>query len=50
MLEYATIAEVHHPDYLSEDDLGELYAYDEARGFAQGNVAELKRLLFSARQ
>ncbi len=28
VLEYATILETHHPDYLSESDLYELYEYD----------------------
>ena len=28
VFEYATILEAHHPDYLSEDDLYELYEYD----------------------
>jgi hypothetical protein len=48
VFEYATIAETHHPEYLSERDLAELYTYDKTMGFAPQAVTDLTQLLFSA--
>lgn len=48
VFEYATIAETHHPEYLSENDLAELYTYEKALGFAPQAVADLTQLLFNA--
>lgn len=48
VFEYATIAETHHPQYLSEQDLKELYTYEQSMGFAPQAVLDLTQLLFNA--
>ena len=45
VFEYATIVETHHPDYLSESDLHELYEYDVTTGLAPDVVSELVTLV-----
>lgn len=41
IFEYATIAEAHHPDYLDEQQLLEIYPFDETESL---NPAELRQL------
>jgi len=41
VFEYATIVETHHPDYLSENDLHELYEYDNTTALPHHVVSEL---------
>ena len=43
--EYATIIEAHHPDYLSENALRDLYKYDPATALSPNAVAELAALV-----
>ena len=45
VFEYATIVETHHPDYLSESDLHELYEYDVTTALAPHVVSELATLV-----
>ena len=45
IFEYATIAEAHHPDYLSESDLLSIYAYDSKLTIDQVDLVELQRLM-----
>jgi len=45
--EYATIMEAHHPEYLGERDLRELYEYDATRALPQRELAALSGLLFN---
>jgi len=40
-LHYATIIEVHHPDYLAEDELRNLYAWDDKNRLPDDVVDEL---------
>lgn len=49
VFEYATIIEAHHPDYLSESALHNLYEYDEATALSSAAVAELAALVLVAR-
>ena len=46
VFEYATIVETHHPEYLSESDVLELYEYDESTGLSPVAVSDLARLVF----
>lgn len=48
VFEYATIVETHHPEYLSERDLLELYEYDQSTALSQQAVADLADLVLDA--
>lgn len=43
--DYATIAEAHHPDYLSETDLHDIYDVDDAAALSDAQLAEVIGLL-----
>lgn len=45
VFEYATIAETHHPMYLSEADLRELYEYDTETALPNDAVSEFEALI-----
>ena len=45
VVEYATIIEAHHPDYMAENDLVELYPYDTTTALPSQTVAELSALV-----
>ncbi len=45
VFEYATIAETHHPDYLSENDLHDLYEFDTTTALPPQAVADLVSLV-----
>jgi len=45
VFEYAMIIEVHHPEYLSENDLLEIYSYDHADFLSHASLQELAALL-----
>ncbi len=45
VFEYATIIEAHHPDYLSESDLLEIYHYDDSESYSSESLAELLPLI-----
>jgi len=45
VFEYATIVETHHPEYLSESDVLELYEYDESTALSPQAVSELVNLV-----
>ena len=47
-LEYATIMEVHHPEYLTVPELRELFEYDEGPSLLPDDVAQLSALVFAA--
>lgn len=47
IFEYATIVEAHHPDYLSQSDLLDIYHYDDSESLAANSLAELIGLLTS---
>ena len=47
VFEYATIVETHHPAYLSENDLRELYEYDKANALSSASVTELTSLVLA---
>ena len=47
-LDYATIMEVHHPEYLSEEDLRGLFDYEAKDGLAPPDLAQLAALVFGA--
>ena len=47
-LEYATIMEAHHPEYLSEQDLKEIFDHDEAFHLEPGDLKSLSELVFNA--
>ena len=46
-LEYATIMEAHHPEYLAEPDLLEIFDYDEASTLSPADLKSLSNLVFS---
>ncbi|MGB5256335.1 MAG: hypothetical protein WBN07_06230 [Woeseiaceae bacterium] len=48
VFEYATIIEAHHPDYLSESALHDLYEYNEATALSPGTVSEITALVLVA--
>jgi len=48
VLEYATIVETHHPDYLSEEDLRGLYEYDTKSALPNDAVSTLKTLILES--
>jgi hypothetical protein len=45
-LEYATILETHHPEYLSEDALCEIFEYDSEHSLPASDLAQLASLIF----
>lgn len=44
--EYATIMEAHHPEYLVEKDLREIFEYRSGSTLPSGDMAELSALIF----
>ena len=50
VFEYATIVETHHPDYLSENDLHELYEYDITTALPPHVVSELVTLVLGKQE
>ena len=44
-IQYATIIEAHHPDYLTEAALLELYAIDKEQQFSSANLAPLLAMI-----
>ena len=46
-LQYATIMEAHHPEYLTTQDLLEIFAYDEATAPATKDLKSLANLVFN---
>jgi len=50
VLDYATILESHHPDYLTEDDLRDLYEYDTETALQDVAVAGLKALVLDSQE
>jgi hypothetical protein len=49
IFEYATIIEAHHPDYLTQPDLLDIYHYDDSESLSAESLAELIDLLTSKR-
>lgn len=49
IFEYATIVEAHHPDYLSEPDLLDIYRYTESESLSAGYLAALGGLIINSR-
>jgi len=49
-IQYATILEAHHPDYLSKDDLLEIYSHGEGAMPARKDVVALQDLLRKPRE
>ncbi len=47
-LEYATILEVHHPEYLTVAELRALYEYEPETAIPQRELAQLSELVFAA--
>lgn len=47
-LEYATIMETHHPEYLSENDLREIFDYDAEHALPASDLAQLAGLILGA--
>ncbi len=47
VFEYATIIEAHHPDYLSEDRLLDIYHYDESEALSPDSISTLIRLIIA---
>ena len=45
IFEYATIAEAHHPNYLSQSDLLDIYHYDDSESLSAESLAQLIDLL-----
>lgn len=45
IFEYAVIAEAHHPEYLDEKQLLDIYAYDETESLNASDLDELHRLM-----
>ena len=45
IFEYATIIEVHHPEYLTEADLLRIYSYDQSESLSAGSLLELEALV-----
>ena len=48
-LEYATILEAHHPEYLSAEDLREIFADAASASLPTADLAQLSTLLFTAK-
>jgi hypothetical protein len=49
IFEYATIVEAHHPDYLTQSDLLDIYHYDDSESLSAESLAKLIDLLMSGR-
>ena len=47
IFEYAMIVETHHPDYLTQSDLLDIYHYDDSESLSAESLAELIDLLRS---
>lgn len=47
-LEYATILEVHHPEYLTAAELRDLYEYEPDTAIPPRELAQLSELVFAA--
>ena len=47
IIEYAMIAEAHHPDYLTQSDLLDIYHYDDSESLSEESLAELIDILKS---
>ncbi len=47
VFEYATIIEAHHPDYLSQESLLDIYHYDEEETLSAESISQLIELLLS---
>jgi len=47
-LEYATILEAHHPEYLTKKDLDEIFEVDSSHPLSRADLAQLSVLLFGA--
>lgn len=47
VFEYATIVEAHHPDYLHESDLLEIYRYDHSDSMSVADLADLGDLILN---
>ena len=45
IFEYATIIETHHPDYLKETDLLEIYSYDQSESLSGESLLDLEHLI-----
>ena len=48
VFEYATIIEAHHPQYLTQTDLLDIYHYDEKDALSADSIADVVRLLGAA--
>ena len=48
VFEYATIVEAHHPDYLLESDLLEIYRYDHSDTLSVADLADLAALIINS--
>ncbi len=48
LIHYATILEMHHPAYLTERKLYDLFAIDENQALEPGQVEALNQLLLDA--
>ncbi len=48
VFEYATIVEAHHPDYLLESDLLEIYRYDHSDTLSDADLADLAALIVNS--
>jgi hypothetical protein len=44
-IHYATVLEAHHPDYMSRDDLLEIYSVEEGFSSAEANMPLLRELI-----
>jgi hypothetical protein len=49
IFEYATILEAHHPNYLTQSDLLDIYHYDDSESLSPESLAEFVDLLTSKR-
>ena len=45
-LQYATIMEAHHPEYLSVNELREIFEYDQENTLSDADLEHLSELLF----
>lgn len=48
VFEYATIIEAHHPAYLSQEGLLDIYHYDEAEALSSESISQLIELVLSS--
>ncbi len=47
-LEYATILEAHHPEYLTESNLRSMFAHEPLEPISRGDLERLSTLVFSS--